>query len=537
MRSFTVVSALWLAGFLVLTSTSVQGAVQVFIGPTSIPSGDAKLPGDITVVNEKLAFALAVQSAVPYGVPRGALVDLAPVVEGKIGRDRVVFADFIPNHWSAWPNTYQHVEILQRGPDSAVVRTVRDWGKVVITTVYTLRSNADHIEIQTTMRNDGSAALPGLLSGLTLWPNSGFLFSVPGLQGLAEAPADGALTDWMAAYDEDWAIALHANYFDHVGDNSMDLYRQHTLQPGETRTFEGWLQVLPRGDMAPVVAAEIERTQVPSGRLHGAVSVQGVTVDTVVIVEKHGKPYAWNLGRGSYDMQLPVGDYSIYATAKNSSQSRRVALKVTAGSTQTHDFKDLEAPGRLAMNILDEQEKMPLDARVEIAAGQKPLVQFLGRQTFFTELEKRGHIDVPIAPGKYTLTLSAGGGFLGASRTLKVEIPSGGELASRVELPRLFDPPKQHWYAADLHHHADQAEAVTPPADVARSQLAAGLDLLFVSDHDSTVNHRPLQEIAERRGVPFIAGGRALSIVGSFQCLSPDARSTAGDRHQHGDGR
>ncbi len=53
----------------------------------------------------------------------------------------------------------------------------------------------------------------------------------------------------------------------------------------------------------------------------------------------------------------------------------------------------------------------------------------------------------------------------------------------------LFDPPSAHWYSADLHHHADQAEAVTPPPDLARSQLAAGLDLLFVSDHDSTVNH------------------------------------------------
>jgi hypothetical protein len=55
-----------------------------------------------------------------------------------------------------------------------------------------------------------------------------------------------------------------------------------------------------------------------------------------------------------------------------------------------------------------------------------------------------------------------------------------------------------------LHHHADQAEAVTPPVDLARSQLAAGLDLLFVSDHDSTVNHGVLQAIADRRGMAFI---------------------------------
>jgi hypothetical protein len=104
--------------------------VQVIVGATPIVDGDAKAAGDVTVVNEYLAFALAVQSAAPYGVPRGALIDLAPVTGGKIGRDRVVFADFIPNHWSAWPNTYQHVEIVEQGPARAVIRTIRDWGKV-----------------------------------------------------------------------------------------------------------------------------------------------------------------------------------------------------------------------------------------------------------------------------------------------------------------------------------------------------------------------------------------------------------------------
>ena len=122
-----------LASMLALTA---HAAVQVIVGPTPIEGGEAKSAGDITVVNEKLAFALAVTSPVPYGVPRGAIIDVAPVTRGKIGRDCVVFADFIPNNWSAWPNTFQHVEILERGPDRAVVRTVRDWGQVTVTTVY-----------------------------------------------------------------------------------------------------------------------------------------------------------------------------------------------------------------------------------------------------------------------------------------------------------------------------------------------------------------------------------------------------------------
>ena len=111
-----------------------HATVQVIVGPTPIPDGEAAAAGDITVINEKLAFALAVESPVPYGVPRGAIIDVGPVVVGKPARDRVVFADFIPDNWSAWPNTFQKVSIVERGPQQVIIKTTRDWGKVTIAT-------------------------------------------------------------------------------------------------------------------------------------------------------------------------------------------------------------------------------------------------------------------------------------------------------------------------------------------------------------------------------------------------------------------
>ena len=62
--------------------TGVRADVHLIRGPTPIPKGNARAAGDLTVVNEHLAFALAVQSPAPYGVPRGALVDIAPVTAG-----------------------------------------------------------------------------------------------------------------------------------------------------------------------------------------------------------------------------------------------------------------------------------------------------------------------------------------------------------------------------------------------------------------------------------------------------------------------
>jgi hypothetical protein len=486
-----------------------HAAVRVLTGPTPIPDGDARAAGDLTVVNEKLAFALAVESAVPYGVPRGAIVDVAPVSHGHIGRDRVAFADFIPNNWSAWPNTYHQVDILERGPQRVRIRAVRDWGKVNIVTVYSLAANSDQVEIRTTMTNGGDGTLTDLLSGLTLWPRSGFLFAVPGLAGVSEGKADGALADRVVAYDAGWAITLHAPYLDHIGSGSRDLFQLHTLQPHESRTFTGWLQVGSSGDLAPVVRAEIERGQLPSGTVHGAVSSRDGKAlrQPVVVVERSGKPYAWAVGRdGGYRLRLPAGEYALYATGRNYSRTGPTSVNVRAGTDQVRDFHDLGSPGRIDFSVADARNGAPLDARIVITEGQKPLVEFLGGKTFFTELERKGHAGLGIAPGPYLFTVSSGAGFLAQDARARFAVRAGKLTASRVAITPLFDPPSRGWYSADLHHHADQAEAVTPPADLARSQLAAGLDVLFVSDHDSTVNLAVLQGIASARGVAFIPG-------------------------------
>jgi hypothetical protein len=484
-----------------------RAAANVVVGSTPIVDGEAVAAHDITVMNEHLAFGLAVESSVPYGVPRGAIVDVAPIVDGRPGRDRVVFADFIPNNWSAWPNTYQKVEIVERGPAQVAVHATRDWGSVTIATTYTLRAGADRIEIHTTMTNTGNAPQPDLLSGHTLWPSAGYFFALPGLGDLKEGAPTGALADRVVAYDEDWAISLHAPYLDYVGSGSLDLFQKHTLETGQSRSFDAWLQVGARGDLGPTLAAEIERKHLESGTVRGVVTTRDnrAVDEPVVVIRKRGTAYAWVYGRGGrYVAELPVGEYELYATAKGYSQSPPTVVKLGAGDDAVLDFRELDSPGSVDFEIRDAGTGEGLDARIVIARGQKQLVEFLGRKTFFTELDRKGRIGAAMAPGSYEFTVSSGGAFLAASPSVQLEVRPGQATQSKVAITSLFDPRESGWYSADLHHHADQAEGVTPPEYVARSQLAAALDLLFVSDHDSTANHAPMQQLADRRGVPFI---------------------------------
>ncbi|HET9068060.1 MAG TPA: CehA/McbA family metallohydrolase [Amaricoccus sp.] len=502
---------------------SASAEVALTRGPTPIPDGEALAADDITVRNDRLAFTLAIESQAPWGVPRGAIVDLAPVKDGEPDLDRIAFADFIPNNWSAWPNTRTDVEVVTDTPEKAVVRITRDFGEADIATTYTLEAGSGRIHLVTEMTNTGAAPLADQISGFTLWPDSGYEFAVPGLAGRDEAPAADALSDRFVAYDEGWFIALHAPYFDRVGYGSKDMYLQHSLAPGESRSFEGWLQVGPSGDLAPVVAAEIERGDMAAGTLSGKIASAGAPVEaSVLVIEKQGVPYAWTLTPdGSYEVSLPAGDYTVYATAQGYSNSAPAEVTIAGAASETLDFDDLKAPGTLDFAVTD-GAGAPLDARISITEGQAPLVEFLGRRTFFTELDPVGEAQASLAPGDYVFTVGHGAGFLTAGKETSVTVASGESQPVGVTLDLAARPNESGWYAADMHHHADQLEGTTPPEFVARAELAAGLDLLSVMDHDSTVNHEEMARIAESRGMPFIPSIELSASWGHFNAYPLD---------------
>lgn len=266
----------------------VCAEVRVEVGPTQIPGGTARAAGDVTLRNEKLAVAFAVETAPPWGVARGGIVDVAEVRDGVVAHDHAALVDFMPDDWSGWPTTYQRAKILEQSPERAVLRVERDWSTVQLETTWTLEAGADRLHVVTRMHNTGSTDYPALLSGYVMWPEGGHLFGVPGFEGGAEGALPPEASRWATAYNRNWVMGLHAPFAEWANDDARDLYRRHALAPGESREFEAWLQVGATGDLTATVDTEIGLQRLAAGTVDGQVSdADGQLLrDAAVIVEK-----------------------------------------------------------------------------------------------------------------------------------------------------------------------------------------------------------------------------------------------------------
>lgn len=496
---------LLLVGFFLLLPMNSFAEVSVDKGPTPIQSGDAVADSDVTLKNDHIAVSISSGTPAPWGVANGGILDGAVVEDGTPGVDRVTLVDFIPNNWSSWPTTYQEVSIPENTPDRGVVRTKRDWGECDLVTTYTLERGSDRIKMVTRIQNNGSEPTGDILSGYVLWATGGYHFGPPGIYETKKTDARGALSDWSVTYDKEWMAALHAPYFDHINYNGKDMYLENNLKPGEEKKYTGYLQMAPSGDLAPVLNAEMQRKNIQSGTISGAVkTASGENVeDPYVVVKKEGEPYTWAGGEnGRFSMELPEGDYSMYATAAGYSASAEKSVEVKSGGKRAVNFNTLESPGVLNLQVRD-GENNPADARISIEKGATPLIRFLGKKTFFTRLDQRGNAELTLAPGEYEFSVESGANFFANPEVLKADVQANREMEKSVEIEEMMSPPSG-WLNCDMHHHSDQLDGKTSPEYLVRSQLAADVDFIFISDHDTVVNNGKTARLAKEAGLRII---------------------------------
>jgi hypothetical protein len=497
----------------VLSGCTQQPGVTIVIGPTPIPGGDATHAQDISVSNSFFTLSFAAGSEPPWGVAPGGLVDIGLRKAGELQSDFVSLVDFLPNGWQAGSTLVSAPEVTRVSTDEVRVVTRRAWQGAQFLTEFTVYADLDRIAIETTLHNPTNTAIQDLSSGYALWPDGGHLYGLSGFEGVETSVRAAGESMWSAFYDEHWLLALYADFDDHFLNFARDRLRHHTLQPGESRQFNALLQIGADGDLTPVMATLAADAAEGSARLSGYIEAgdRSKPADGVIMIESvtsaGPEPFAWARARdGVFAFQLPAGHYKLVASAPHHGDSTAQDIVLSAGEQRELAFVDLAPPAELTLRVMEADTQQPLDARVMIVEGPKPAIGFFGQSVWFTELHDQGNLTLSLAPGNYTLEISSGGGFTSAPQQVVLSLAGGHSEDLTVLIDELLDPNHRGWFTADLHHHSDVLDGYTPPEFVLRSQLAAGLDFSFLSDHDATVNNHAMAALSAERALPFIAG-------------------------------
>lgn len=124
----------------------------------------------------------------------------------------------------------------------------------------------------------------------------------------------------------------------------------------------------------------------------------------------------------------------------------------------------------------------------------------------YTDLKELGLARLTLPQERYTLVVDRGAGFTVKPFAQEITVQAGKTLELTAALQRTFSPSKEwNYYAADLHTHSNVSlDGSTPVEQLVLVQLAADLDLVFISDHETIAGHELFAKTAQARGVPAI---------------------------------
>lgn len=152
----------------------------------------------------------------------------------------------------------------------------------------------------------------------------------------------------------------------------------------------------------------------------------------------------------------------------------------------------------------------PADALIRVSRGG----EFFSLE--YTDVQTPGSAQFELPVGDYVLSVEHGAGYISLPEL--VQISTDAEVPTEVDVnsSRIFDPRERGYYSADLHVHTSASapamerdfgitnHGVTPVDQVVGIQLAAALDVMFISDHNTADGHDLFVEISDSRAVPYL---------------------------------
>lgn len=494
-------------GFLFLVCISSVGLsqVRVTIGPTPIPGGMATGNRDLTLSNGLLVVSFSVDSAPPWGIPIGGIVDAATLTQGKPDRDQVALVDFLPGGWSAWEQPEASVELTRVSDDEAVVLSKRTLGDLSMRVTTTIRVNDPVIALEATLSLSSAATKEfQAQGGFTLCPEHGRIWLPPADTGTAWA----GFRNLAVALQAGRTVGLLTENAERIkGDATWRIFLESLrLRPGESVSYRGWMRLEKVATPMGMVELAVRQSHVPVGAVFGNVSEEGALLQpgSVVALFREGRLAGWtDVEDGAFFLELPEGPWSLVVVSPRQGASSALDIQVDAGRCL---FAETEAPrpsGKVRLQIRDEKSGLPLPARVEWSEG--PGDAIYAQSLAFASGSPGEIVDLALPSGRRHLKVSHASGFLAEPLHIDVDLLPGQTRELPVRIPRL-EVPGGRWTFVDLHHHSNVLDGRTSPEDLVASQLAAGLDVIVVTDHDSVASHRAVSQLALQRGKMFLPG-------------------------------
>jgi hypothetical protein len=537
--------------------------------------------GDFMIYNRQVRYVI--QDAYEghgYVGTGGGIIDFDLVrPEGALGRDGV--DDFFLSNGVGWLFGAERIQVLGDGSDGEPAwvqvtggwelwefingtiesdEPVVSWTDMAIVIDYRLPPESRSLEITTTLTNRGSEVA-------SVNPSWGYLSSdedmLPWAAGQGNDPdtlddieaIGGAGIHGEAAFalwqDEGLLRSLGLSVLaSSVGISVMSLGWTE-VEPGDTLSFVRYLSVAP--DTLSLEAERLGVWQEPMGQVTGTVTDpdgQGVRGIRLHFVESGADEpwiagFAETLEDGTFQADVPVGDWDVYAVGRATDQfvdlpagAGRVGpfaaqqvndaalailegtafglpqesavgwptpepqqVTIAVGAPAQVDFL-LEPGGTLVLDVTDDSG-VALPAYVDIlwADGSGPpatVAQELKERLGIPASTSRyarvwiwdGHTELPILPGTYDVWVEHSWRH-DRAMVEDVEIVSGEPTPVAVTLTKRV--PHDGWLSMDSHLHAAPSnDGHLPMEHRVVACAATGVDLPVNTDHDRMADYRPI---------------------------------------------
>ena len=191
---------------------------------------------------------------------------------------------------------------------------------------------------------------------------------------------------------------------------------------------------------------------------------------------------------GTFEMQLPAGDYSLVVRVDGRDEFTSDTLAVAADQTSIQDVS-FPPPARLAYHCRDDAGN-PLPCKISIQPGPGAAMNAAVHMDSLT-FGATGDGEFIVPAGDWTVTLSRGWEY--SIHRQDVSVAAGGRAEVSGTLTRQVDT--SGFIAADLHTHCTRSiDSTYDIEDKIASNIVEAVEVVVITDHDCQTDFTPFIE-------------------------------------------